>query len=260
MHLPLRRCLRLLLAGTTLLTAPAWAQTGGPSGPDFSGAYAKIFGQQTAFAATLEIQAGEGKEAMKMQGAFRFDHGNTRMELDLTKMQGPDLDPDAIQQMQQMGMDKIITITRAEEKMSYLVYPGLKAAVATPIADKTEGKPVDPNAYTIQSTELGKEKVDGRPCVKTKLQVTDPEGRTHTVIAWQATDLDKFPVKLQMPQQGQLFTIYFRNLKPGAQPAEAFRMPEGYKSYASVQDLMQKAMMERMQQMMLQGRGPGGEE
>ena len=51
--------------------------------------------------------------------------------------------------------------------------------------------------YKVETTEIGKETLDGHPCVKNKYVVTDNEGVKHESTVWNATDLKNFPVKIQ---------------------------------------------------------------
>ena len=65
----------------------------------------------------------------------------------------------------------------------------------------------------METTELGKDTVDGHPCVKNKVIVTDNEGSKHESTVWNATDLKNFPVKIETDRTGrQTMTMLFKNV------------------------------------------------
>jgi len=87
--------------------------------------------------------------------------------------------------MKQMGMDKTVRILRPDKKVEYLIYPGLQAYVEEAIKNADAARPE--SDYTVETTELGKETVDGHACVKNKVTVTDKEGKKHECTVWNAT-------------------------------------------------------------------------
>ena len=100
--------------------------------------------------------------------------------------------------------------------------------------------------YKVETTELGKDTVDGHPCVKTKFIVTDDQGNKHESVVWNATDLKKFPVKIETVQQGQTMTILFKDVILAKPDAGLFEPPSSYTKYDSMQTMMREQMMKRM--------------
>ena len=88
----------------------------------------------------------------------------------------------------------------------------------------------------IEVTELGNETVDGHPCVKNKVVETDKKGRRHEYTVWNATDLKKFPVKIetgvQTGEQRSTVTILIKDVKLGAPDAALFEPPAAKKANA----------------------------
>ena len=218
---------------------PAYGQYGGrpggmggpPPGPQFSGASAKLFGDNSAFSATMEVQGESGAGSHSMTGAIAVDQGKSRFEMNMAAM-----DP----HMKSMGMDQMIMVTRPDRKVSYMMFPSQQAYVENPIPDTTAAKPE--SAYKIQITELGKETVDGHPCVKNKAVVTDDQGNTTESTLWNATDLKNFPVKIETTQGGRKSTMLFRDVKLGKPDASLFEPPAGHKKYDSMMSLMMEKM------------------
>jgi hypothetical protein len=120
---------------------------GGPRGPDFGGANAKLYGNNSAFSATLEVQ-GDASPQQKMTGKLAVDQGKSRFEMNMGA------DP----HMKSMGMDQMIVVTRPDRKASYMIFPSQQAYVENPIPESQAPKPE--SAYKVEITELGKETVD----------------------------------------------------------------------------------------------------
>jgi hypothetical protein len=175
--------------------------------------------------------------------------GKSRMDMDLTKIQGAGMPPGAAEQVKAMGMAEIATINRPEKKAVWILYPGLEAYVEMPLpegADKGEDK------FKLEVTEQGKETINGQPCTRSKFVVTDDEGKKQEGIVWQATSLKNFPLRLQTQEGGQTVTMTFKDVKLTAPAAAQFDAPAKFKRYENQQVMMQEVMMKRF------GGGAGG--
>jgi hypothetical protein len=226
-----------------IITGHAQFGGGGGSGPDFSGAMSKLFGENKAFASDVDVEAKGGAQGdMSMPAKISYLDGKSRFELDMANMKGASLPPQAIEQMKQMGMDKLTTISIPDEKLIYMIYPGLKAYAEMNVTNSAAAD------YDVQLTELGKENVAGHDCVKNKATIKDKEGKTTEFTVWNATDLKKFPVKIETSQQGMDITMLFKNVKFDKPDAKLFKAPSDHTKYDSLMSLMQKEMMKRMQE------------
>lgn len=234
----------LLFVGALPLQAQFGGAMGRPKTPEWSGSMAKLYGDNRAFTADVEIQAKavEREGSMNVPGKIAFDEGKSRFEMDLVKGGGPG-GPEAAAQMKAMGMDRMIMISRPDKNVSYMIYPGLEAYVENPL---TEGASQSPEDFKVETTELGKETVDGHPTVKMKAVVTDKEGNKHESTIWSATDLKKFPVKIETSQEGMASTMLFKNVKLSKPETSQFDPPSGMKKYDNMMALMQQEMMKRM--------------
>ncbi len=222
------------------------AGRGGPPGPGLTGSTAKLFGDNSAFSATLEMQTkgGSGEESMTMPGKLAFDQGKSRFEMDLAQTKGGRMPPEAAQQMKAMGMDKTLMISRPDKKVSYMIYPGLQAYVENPLADKEAAMPAED--FKVETTELGKETVEGHPCIKSKAVVTDKEGAKHESLVWNATDLKKFPIKIEQTNEGTTVTMLFKDVSLSKPESSLFDPPTGFTKYDNMMTMMQQTMMKRM--------------
>ncbi len=243
----------LILTATVLCLAqaPAFAQIGRtPGGPKFDEALTKLFGDNPAFSATLENQIKPGSgDTITMPGKMAFDGGKARFEMNMADMKGLKMPPSAAEQMKAMGFDQLITISLPEKKVTYLVYPGLQSYVENSSAGEKTGTN---DAFKVTITEVGKETLDGHPCVESKVLVISDQGATNEFTVWNATDLKKFPVKIFRVEHGTEVTMLFKNVALTKPAASAFEVPAGYTRYDNMQTMMQTEMMKKL------GGGAGG--
>ena len=236
-----------ILLGLGLM--PARAQFGppggSPQGPHFGGALDKLFGANQTFSAGLEFQtSGRDGENITMPGKMSFDSGKSRFEMNMSESKGTKLPPEAAEQMKAMGMDTMISISRPDRKLVYLVYPGLHSYAEMPAPDATAS--ADAADYKVETAELGKEIVAGHPCVKNQVTVTDKDGTKHASTVWNASDLKDFPVKIVTAERGQNATMLFKNISFNQPAASSFEAPDGFTKYANIQTMMQTEMMKKM--------------
>jgi hypothetical protein len=138
-------------------------------------------------------------------------------------------------QMKQMGMDKMIALSIPEKKVVRMMYPSMNAYVDMPIPDSAATRASD---FKTDVTELGPETAMGHPCARNKVVATGPDGVTHEFTVWNATDLDKFPVKIETTENGGRTTMSFRDVKLDKPDAAQFNPPSDYKKYDNMMSLM----------------------
>jgi len=230
----------------SLSLVPASAQPGpGRGGPQLGGPMSKLFGANQTFSAGLEMQVTDKSgKPVTMPGTLSYDTGKTRFEFNIAEMKGGNLPPEAATQMKAMGMDQNVTISRPDKNIVYLMFPGMQSYVEMPLP-KGDRAPTNSD-FKVETTEIGKETVDGHPCVKNKYAVTDNEGVKHTSTVWNATDLKDFPIKIQTAESGDDIVMLFKNVSLAKPAASVFEAPAGYTKYDSMQALIQQQMMKAM--------------
>lgn len=241
-----RHLLTVVAAIVCLGTIPAFSQLGQmPGGPQLDAATAKLFGENTAFSATSETQMkSKSGDVMTLPAKMSFDAGKTRFEMNMAEMKGAQLPANAAAQMKSMGMDQMVMIARPDKKTSYLVYPGLQSYAEMPLKDADSA--VTNANFKIETAELGKETVDGHPCVKNKVVVTDDKGLPHESTVWNATDMKNFPIKIAHNEAGNEVTMTFKDTTLAKPDASLFEPPAGYTRYADIQTMMRTEMMKHM--------------
>ena len=221
----------------------------------------KVFGDKLNFSADLETQVKimPKQDIITMSGKIYFSGGNSRSEMDMTSMKGSQMTPEVIEQMKSIGMDKMVSISRASEKMVYMVYPGLQAYAKMELPD---AKKFATNDFKVETTKLGEETVDGHTCVKIQYTINNTgTGQRLIMTAWNATDLKNIPVKIEQSAWsstesygGTSTTMHFLNINQSQPAASLFQPPSDYKKYDDIQTMMQTEMMKKMGGM---GRPPG---
>jgi hypothetical protein len=212
------------------------AQTQGPPSPSLSGAIAKLFGENSDFTATMDFHfTRSGGNEITMPGKMAHTGNKSRFDMDLANMQGGNMPPQAMARMKQMGMDSMYTITLLDKKITYIVYPNMKAYVENPMpAGET-----NPENYKADATKVGNETIDGHDCVKNNVVMTGPDGVQHKATVWNASDLKQFPIKIESAtDSGDSMVMHFKDVKLGKPDAAQFEPPTDYTKYDTMMNLM----------------------
>jgi len=223
-----------LMAGFSMVTARA--QPGPPPGPNWDGAMAKLFGDNPGFTATMEFHFSRAAgQEITMPGKIAHLEGKARFEMDMSNMQGGFVSPQAAAHMKQMGMTKMFSITRRDLKIIYMVYPDMKAYTEMPIRETN----APASEYKAEVTKLGEETINGHDCIKNKVVVTCPDGSTRESTHWNAPDLNKFPIKIQLAsKEGRAMILLFNDVKLEKPDAAMFDPPADFTKYDSMMSLM----------------------
>jgi hypothetical protein len=231
--------------GFTVLAQPQMPGTGNA----LNASLAKLFGDIKAFSAQADTQMRDksNNETTQMPMGFALLDGKIRMEIDLGQMKSKQMPAEALAGMKQMGMDRMVTLIQPEKNQMTLIYPALQAYAEIPIPAE-EGADKD---VKVEKTAVGKETVDGHPCIKNKVMVTDSKGKKQEGLMWNATDLKEFPVKLEFADNDATVTMQFKAIKMAKPDSKQFDPPADYAKYNSMQQLMQAGMQRML------GSGPG---
>ena len=239
--------IKLFCAVTTALAAlAAHAQMPG-AGPvgGMNASLTKLFGETKAFSAKANVRVLDStqKETVSMPLGFALLDQQVRVEVNMAQMTNRDMPPGAADQLKKMGMATVTSIIRPDKKMIYVIYPEAKVLMTIPIS-----KADADSAYTtpkLSKTETGKETIDGHPCVKNKVVLTQDDGQKIEATTWNATDMKDFPVQIQTQDQGNSSFILFHQVNLDKPEAKLFDPPTGYTEYSNPAELMQN-MVKRM--------------
>jgi hypothetical protein len=236
----------LILAALAACTLPTLAQMGAPSTPGLNAALTKLFGSTTAFSARCEVSVLDKnqKEKMGMPMDYALLDGKLRVEVDMTAIKGAGVNADQAAMMKQMGMNRIISLVLPDKKTLNLIYPAMQAYVTMPLSK--DDAAVLEKEPKIEKAALGKETVDGHPCEKNKITITDANGKKSEVVVWNASDLKDFPVKVQAQEKGDTVLMRYKNIQFAKPDAKQFDLPTGYTVHTSMEAFMGAIMAKMM--------------
>ena len=223
----------LLLLGA----APTFAQLDGPASTGVSASLIRLFGTNNAFTAQMEVQVlgPDGKERFGTPMGITLLENRIRVEVDMTRMRNRE-QPDAIAQVKPFGMDSVVSIIHPEKRTTLILFPKLHAFV------KLNMPPAESEAFLkrsrIERTTLGKEKMEGHPCLKQRVVFTEDGGKKSEATVWTATDLRDFPVCVATKEKEGAVAIRFRQIQFTRAESGRFEVPAGYLECADMQVLM----------------------
>jgi hypothetical protein len=175
---------------------------------------------------------GAGSFSVEMECAFSNGKFWTSVDISQVKTR---VNRAGIEQMMEMGLRRINKLIRPDKKMNYVIYPGLNGYCAFPQTVAGQSTNAPPK---IEKTELGKETIDGHPCVKSKIVMTLADKQKYESVVWRATDLTDFPIKCELASGEDSVITLFRNIRMQAPPASRFEIPDGVKRYPGVPEMM----------------------
>lgn len=215
---------------------------GGAKPPGLNSSLAKIFGKNTGFSAKVQMIMTDttGKEVMNAPVDFAFSEGSVSWDMDLALVKSASIPPQAIEQMKQMGMSRIISITKSGGKAFYLVYPGLQSYAEMPLPASEQGT----EKSEIKTEKVGEETLNGHKCVKNKVTVM-ADGKPQELFTWNASDLNDFPVRVEFTDSGSKVTMDYKDVKLTKPDAKLFAPDANFTKYDNVQQMLQGAMMKR---------------
>jgi len=240
---------RLFCLGAMLfaLVLPVAAQFGGPGSTGVSASLIRLFGTNNTFTAQAEVQVLDvkNKELIGTPMNFALADNKIRVEVDLNRMRNR-MEPDALAKVKPLGMDSVVSIIRPEQKAALIVFPKLSAFV------KLDMPPTEAEAFLtrakIERTTLGKEKMEGRSCVKQRVVITDDAGKKSEATVWIAPDLRNFPVCVATREKEGTVTVRFRQIQFTRAEAGKFEPPAGFVECADIQVLMAGPVVKYMKE------------
>jgi hypothetical protein len=222
---------KLCGALTLVLLAPSALVAQVPvagSATGINAAFVKLFGAVSAFTARVETQVldGSGQTWVNMPLDFAALDNKVRMDINLEQTTSKDLPAGTIAGLKQAGMDRIISIFRPDKNATLVVYPNSKTYVIMPL-DVGETQAFQ-KGLTMEKTALGKETIDGHPCVKNKTVVKNQQGAVLEATTWNATDLKELPIQIETKGKDTTVIMRFKQVQLAKPDSTKFEVPAGY--------------------------------
>ena len=192
----------------------------------FSGCTKSPFGgAPTEFA--CHYQADFVQKVVKAGVAMTVMEGKIYTNCELTRTENRMVQPGAPSFM-------IMMINRPDKGVNWQLFPKSMKYVETPIkpvTDTSKGAPllINPKDVKVVSEKVGEETVDGHPCIKWKVTMTMPDGKSTVYYSWGAQDLKNFAIKKEFESTpGESFVIEYSNVVLGDPDSSVFEIPAGY--------------------------------
>jgi hypothetical protein len=197
-------------------------------GTGVNAAFVKLFGSVGAFTAKAEtlVLDQPQHQLVRMPMEFASLDGKVRLDIDLTKVQSADFTASTLATIKQAGMDRMVSIFRPDKKLTYLIYPGVQSyqELAQPKAETEAAE----KGLKLEKTALGKEALDGHPCVKNKVSVKSSKESVLEAVVWNATDLKDFPIQIEMKEKDRTVRMHFTDVSFVKPDAKQFEIPAAY--------------------------------
>jgi hypothetical protein len=212
-----------------LASHAAFAQLPSASpGGGVNAAFVKLFGSVGAFTAKAETQVVDKSQnpLVRMPMEFTSLDGKVRLEIDLSQVQSEDFTPNALATLKQAGMDRMVSIFRPDKKLTYVIYPGVQSYQEL-AQSKAESEAAE-KGLKLEKAALGKESLDGHPCVKHKVTVKSGKEPVLEAVIWNATDLKDFPIQIEMKEKDRTVRMHFTDVRFVKPDANQFEIPSAY--------------------------------
>lgn len=223
---------------------PFWAGAQAPGMPGgnagFNAAVAKLFGNIPVFSAMVETaltnKADKSRLALPMRMLKREDR--FRIEVDFGKMKGTGVALQGLSAMQNIGMARMTSLVLPQDKGMIILFPELKFQTRVSLSEAD----LPTAGFQLTKKPLGKETIQGQPCVRNLVTLTAADGTKTEVTTWESQSLGGFPVRMLFRQEDGTMLMTFSEVSLGAPAEELFKVPGDYRAFSSMAGLMQEAM------------------
>ncbi len=232
-----------LLGLATLSATSLQAQIPGGGNPgEVNAAIMRLFGDQKAFQATADLKVSDKNQRALVNTPVEVAvlDGKARFAFDLTKVSGASLPPESISMIKAAGMAQVVSVARPDLKQVLILYPEQKSMLRMPMEEKDAKAAQDDTK--LAKTVLGKETIDGHPCVKNKVALTDAQGGSTEATIWNATDMKDFPIQIEATDKGMTTLLKFAKVSFTKPSSALFEVPTGYREYKNMMEAVQAMM------------------
>jgi hypothetical protein len=172
---------------------------------------AKFYGGNTNFTATRVITIRWGASLEKKQTAMAFSEGNLREET------APSKDVPAMVLIRRPDKDTIYRYWT--DKSNILIEQEFRSTLSREASSIPSIK---------EKSDVGQETMNGHPCIKCTATVQEGN-RTVGWTIWEATDLNRFPIRIEFASGKSTKTVEFTNVTIGKPDPSLFEPPTDYK-------------------------------
>jgi hypothetical protein len=202
---------------------------------------------QRSFSAIGDLELQSGDIAAKISIGLTVDGGNVRTFIDFANGYGDLFQRGDVTALRQYGIDKMITIERPSLGKQWDIYPARRAYI------EEYFQPGINDDKQPAKTFQGEETIDGHPCRKYRLDFPklnadaldylfkDLSGLTMSGTEWDATDLENFPVQIELGLDTKTdhvkIRLHYRDIKLGKCDPALFELPTNYMRFESMDEM-----------------------
>jgi hypothetical protein len=124
------------------------------------------------------------------------------------------------------GMERIVSIFRPDQKLTWILYPSAKKYMTMALA-KGETEAMQ-NGLQVEKTAIGKEKIDGYACVKNKVVIKNKQGTVLEATTWNAADLKDLPLQIETREKEKRVIMRFTQIQFAKPDPKQFEIPAEY--------------------------------
>lgn len=194
------------------------------------------------FTAVFHFQVLDTTSVPRLQMMMAMTMAEKDMRADVFVTALPQIPPEQRALMKSLQMDRIVLLTRINEKKSYIVFPEIQAYQEFPINDDTLKETARRStAVRLQKTEVGQETVNGHACTKTLVEITETNRTSENAIIWIAPELKEFPVRIAVRKGNLLDVFEFKNVQLTSPSPTVFEIPTNYTRLKDTADVLRIA-------------------
>jgi len=183
------------------------------AGTGVNAAFVKLFGSISAFTAKVETRVMDQSQnpLVRMPMQFACLDGKVRLDIELGQVQSKEFTASTLASLKQAGMDRFASVYRPDKKATYLIYPGVQSYQEL-VQSRAETETAE-KGLKLEKTALGKETLDGHPCLKNRVVVRSGKGPVLQAVTWNATDLRDFPIQIEMKEKDKTVRMHFTDVR-----------------------------------------------
>ncbi|HXS69413.1 MAG TPA: hypothetical protein VN761_11250 [Candidatus Polarisedimenticolia bacterium] len=205
-------------------------------GAGMNSAMVRLFGDNISFTTRADVQVFNDKNQvwLQMPSVMASTDGKMRIDVDLGLLHSSALPANIVAYYKKLGMDRVISVTRPDKKALFIIYPRAQSYAVMPLANED----TQAGAEKLERKPLGKETIDGHPCVKNLSTVKTLKGTPlMQAVTWNATDLKEFPLRIETKENGNTTVMRFQQVNLNKPDPRLFDAPASYKQFMNPADL-----------------------
>lgn len=216
--------------------------------PFFAAALSEFFTDSRDYSARAELILPGRERGDSIPIGLAVSEGRMRWQVNFSQVRSAHFPAERIAMLRQMNLDSAVLWLKPGDDLK-VALPRLKAWAQTPSPkmQQIEDKAADKQGG-LKKTAVGKETIDGHPCIKYMLTVPAENNPNQIALTWEATDLDNLPIKILVKTDGKVHGFQLRNVKLGKVDERHFEPPAEFAKKPSLTALLQEGVMRGLTQ------------